>query len=70
MAKTKTKNEVNLSQQSVDELTVQSMKAQEELFKARFRMASAASKNTMQIRNLRRHVARIETFINQKKGAS
>ncbi|MBV9080914.1 MAG: 50S ribosomal protein L29 [Elusimicrobia bacterium] len=39
----------------------------EQLFKLRFRAASAPIKDTNQIRTLRREVARIYTFINQRK---
>jgi large subunit ribosomal protein L29 len=42
-------------------------KTQEDLFKLRFRAVSAPVKNNMQIRSLRREIARINTFINQRK---
>ena len=56
-------------QADVDELNARLNKTQQELFKIRFRAASAPVKNTMQIRKLRREVARIHTFINQKSAA-
>ena len=43
-------------------------KTRDDLFKLRFRAVSAPIKNTMQIRVLRREVARLNTFINQKRG--
>jgi large subunit ribosomal protein L29 len=48
------------------ELTTRLEKTQQELFKLRFRAASAPLTNTMQIRTLRREIARLNTFINQK----
>jgi large subunit ribosomal protein L29 len=42
-------------------------KSQEQLFKLRFRAVSAPVKNTMEIRNIRREIARLNTFINQRK---
>jgi large subunit ribosomal protein L29 len=42
-------------------------KSQEQLFKLRFRAVSAPVKNTMEIRHIRREIARINTFINQRK---
>ena len=59
----------NYHQASTDELNARLNKTQQDLFKVRFRAASAPMKNTMQIRKLRREVARINTFINQKSAA-
>ncbi len=53
-------------QASDNELTARLSKTQQELFKLRFRAASAPLKNTMAIRKLRRETARINTFINQR----
>lgn len=55
---------------NVDELSNRLDKTQQDLFKARFRVASTALKNTMQIRGLRREIARLHTFINAKRGPS
>ena len=56
----------NYAQATVDELNTRLSKTQQELFKLRFRAASAPLTNTMQIRHLRREVARLNTFVNQK----
>jgi large subunit ribosomal protein L29 len=62
--------EINLKDANVEELHRQLDKNKQELFKLRFRAASAPITNTMQIRKLRKDVARILTFINQKKGVA
>lgn len=54
------------AQADAKELVHRLEKTQQELFKLRFRAASAPIKNTMQIRKLRREIARIHTFINQR----
>ncbi len=54
---------------NVDELRKRLDKTQQDLFKVRFRAASAPVTNTMQIRTLRREIARINTFISQKATA-
>lgn len=51
---------------NVEELQKKLEKTEQDLFKVRFRAASAPLTNTMQIRKLRREIARINTFINQK----
>ena len=53
-------------QASDSDLTERREKNQQELFKLRFRAASASVKNTMSIRMARREVARINTFMNQR----
>ncbi len=58
------------AQATSDELSTRLNKTQQELFKLRFRAASAPIKNTMQIRKLRREVARLNTFITQKGAKS
>jgi ribosomal protein L29 len=62
----KKEKEFNYAQADVNELQARLDKTQSELFKTRFRVASAPVSNTMQIRKLRREVARLFTFINQK----
>ena len=56
----------NYAQADTNELHARLEKTQQELFKTRFRVASAPVSNTMQIRKLRREVARLHTFINQR----
>ncbi len=62
--------EFSYAQADVKELDARLEKTQQELFKLRFRAASAPIKNTMSIRKLRREVARLNTFINQRKAKS
>jgi large subunit ribosomal protein L29 len=69
MAKKKEKKDKNYAQLSVEELTQQADKAREDLFRVRFKMASATTTNTMQVRALRREIARLETFKNQSLSA-
>ena len=52
-------------QASAKDLDQRLEKTRQELFKLRFRAASAPLKNTMVIRKLRREIARIHTFANQ-----
>jgi large subunit ribosomal protein L29 len=42
---------------------------QEELFRLRFRAATAELENPMLLRNLRRDVARLQTVLRQREGA-
>lgn len=65
MAKEKAKA-FDYKQASESELLDRLQKNQQELFKLRFRAASAPVKNTMQIRKARREIARIHTFMNQR----
>ena len=64
MAKEK---EINYSLCSANELLNHLDQKKESLFKVRFKAASAPVKNTMEIRNLRREIARINTYINQRR---
>lgn len=68
MAKKK-KEDVHYSQLSAQELERKLVETEQSLFKLRFRAVSAPLKNPMEIRVLRREVARIKTFANQKKTA-
>lgn len=71
MAKAAAKEKAfNYAQADADELNSRLNKTQQDLFKLRFRAASAPIKNTMQIRKLRREVARLNTFINQRRAKS
>lgn len=63
----KNKKEAPLNTLSVDELDKKLEKSQEEIFKLRFRAATAPLKNTMAIRQNRKEIARLKTFINQRK---
>lgn len=65
MAK-KEKKPFSYKDANVGELSSRLDKTQQDLFKARFRAASASLKNTMQVRQLRREIARLHTFINAK----
>ena len=58
--------EIKLKDATPDELRERLAKNQQTLFKLRFRAATAPVKNTMQIRHLKRDIARIHTFLNQK----
>jgi len=66
----KKKEEFDYKQVNETELTNRLEKTQQDLFKLRFRAASAPLTNTMQIRKLRREVARLNTFINQRRKPS
>ena len=63
----KKKKEVRLADMQVEELGNHVQKSREELFKLQFRAVTAPIKNTMQIRNLKRDIARCLTFINQRR---
>ena len=63
----KKEKEFNYQTATTGELEARLGKTRDDLFKIRFRAVSAPVKNTMQIRGLRREIARINTFINQKK---
>ncbi len=63
----KKEEKINYKDISADELKNRLDKTRQELFKVRFRAAAAPVTNTMQIRKLRREVARINTFINQRR---
>ena len=67
MAKKKKKKELNLNEMDADDLNRELVKSKEELFKLKFRSSAAPVKNTMEIRSLKRNVARMLTFINQKR---
>lgn len=50
-----------------EELEKRLDKTEQDLFKLRFRAATAPLKNPMQIQSLRREVARLQTFILQRR---
>ena len=64
----KSKNkEINLKDMALKELEAQLDKSTADLFKLRFRAVTAPVKNTMQVRKIRKQIARINTFINQRR---
>jgi len=64
---TKKTKEKNLKELSLEELMVALQRNRQDLFKLRFRTSTAPIKNVMSIRNLKRDIARIHTFLNQKR---
>lgn len=52
------------------ELEVQLKETEEKIFKLRFSISLAQTKNPLEIRNLKRHRARLLTWIRQKQGAA
>ncbi len=62
----KKEKEFDYKQASEGDLNARLQKNQQELFKLRFRASSAPVKNVMQIRTLRRDIARIYTFMKQR----
>ena len=63
----KKKEGVIYSELSADELSRKLDQSKQDLFRLRFKAASAALKNPMEIRQLRREVARLSTFLNQRR---
>lgn len=54
---------------SVAELGSELRLAEEKSFRLRFQNQTMPVKNPLEIRNLRRHIARLKTWINEKKQA-
>jgi large subunit ribosomal protein L29 len=50
-----------------DDLVAKLSKLQDELFKLKFRHSVTPIKNPLEIRQMRKSIARIKTLINQKK---
>ena len=67
MARKKKVKEISFKDMDVAELERELDKNRQELYKLRFRAVSAPIKNVRQIGAVRRDVARILTFINQKR---
>ncbi len=65
MAKRKEKEE-NLGTMSVPQLEARLRETEESLFRLRFRHSNNPIKNPMQIRQERREIARIKTWMRQK----
>ncbi len=62
----KKRKEVNYSEMPIEELTRQEEKTREDLFKIQFRASLTPLKNVMEIRKLKREIARLNTFIQQR----
>lgn len=58
-----------LRELSVEQLQAKLAEAREEAFRLRFRSATETIDNPMQFRKLRREVAKLETVLNEKRGA-
>ncbi len=56
----------DLKGKSVDELKKTLLEKRKEQFNLRFKKTSQELENTSQLRNIRRDIARIKTFINQQ----
>jgi large subunit ribosomal protein L29 len=59
-----------LRELTLDELRAKAREVRNEYFGARVRFATGQLENTARLRTLRREVARLETVIRQKVGAS
>ncbi len=55
---------------SVAELQAELRSSREKHFKIRFKHRSVSVQNTAELRNLRRHIARLQTWIREKDLAS
>jgi large subunit ribosomal protein L29 len=62
----KKKEQVDFAQMSIDELKRRLVEMREKLFQSRFKNASGSLKNPLIIRSMRREVARLMTFVNQR----
>jgi ribosomal protein L29 len=60
------KEKTNYKEMTPDEMRTELIEAQEKLSAMRFHNASAPLKNPHQISNLRKHIARLNTFMRQK----
>lgn len=65
----KGRDKENLFSHSAVELRAELVQAREKLFRLRFKHGSAPAKNPLELRTLRRHAARLETWIREKEGA-
>jgi large subunit ribosomal protein L29 len=59
-----------LRELTIEELEAKSSSFRLELFNARVRKATGQLENTALLGNLKRNVARVETLLNEKRGAS
>jgi large subunit ribosomal protein L29 len=60
----------DLRGKSVDELKTQLVQLKKEAFNLRFQRASGQLENTVRVRQVRRDIARVLTFLNQKNSAA
>ncbi len=65
----KTKDKESLRNHSPAELRAELTQAREKIFRLRFKHGAAPVKNPLELRTLRRHAARLETWIHQKEQA-
>ena len=65
----KAKERENLRNHSAAELRAELTQTKEKLFHLKFKHGVAPAKNPLELRNLRRHAARLETWLNQKTAA-
>jgi len=63
----KTANE--LRELSADELRLREQELNEEMFNLRVRHATGQLENPMQLRRIRKDIARVQTFLREKEGA-
>ncbi|MBI4376111.1 MAG: 50S ribosomal protein L29 [Elusimicrobia bacterium] len=55
---------------SVAELEAELRQTREKAFRAEFKHTVTPLKNPMELKNLRRHIARLSTWINEKRSAA
>ena len=60
----------DLRTKTVDELRTQMVQLKKEAFNLRFQKASGQLENTVRVRQVRRDIARVLTFLNQKNSAA
>jgi large subunit ribosomal protein L29 len=65
----KAKERETLRNHSTAELRAELTQIREKLFRLKFKHGVAPAKNPLELRNLRRHAARLETWINEKRAA-
>ncbi len=58
-----------LRELSLDELRLREQELNEEMFNLRVRHATGQLENPMQLRRVRKDIARVKTFLHEKEGA-
>ncbi|HAM34514.1 MAG TPA: 50S ribosomal protein L29 [Elusimicrobia bacterium] len=66
----KSKDKENLKNHSVAELRVELLQAREKMFRLQFKHKVTPVKNPLEMRVLRRHAARLQTWIREKEAAT
>jgi len=66
----KAKDRESLRNHSADELRAELLQTREKLFRLQFKHGVSPVKNPLELRNLRRHAARLETWIREKEAAA